>query len=260
MSLMPQHAPKLRPSSLPPREALLKEEWHHLVALGPLRFGLLVLLSILLFVVSPLLPIAASLLWRWAAHSWTWRNRWASVTFWAKQGGLLVALILVYAALSATRVWILPGLTAMLQAWWHAHLLGDLSLSPSDPDALLARTLLWLPLAPALAVLYEYVDPRTRVQPQRVLTPADLAEPTQQAAAPPPSPKRPPARAKERTARSAPAPERKRKRNSEPPRQMTIERFLSPTPAAPPVGKMREQPAETQPPSVPDIDWDDVAE
>lgn len=264
-----QHQPFL-PQQTPPRGSLLKEEWHHLSGMEPRRLGLLVLPSILLFVISPLLPMAAYALWLWASRSWAWRDRWASVTFWAKQGGVVVAFVLVLAALGATHVWIVPQLTEAAQAWWRTHLPGDLSLSPLDPHALPARTLLLLPLAPALTLLYEYLDPRTQVQPQRRLTAADLVEPTP-TAAPPTSSPRPQARANPAPARSAPSTEQKRKSTRKPPQQMTIEGLLAPTPAQaaqpPPTPEVEKKttppeppPAETHPPTFPDIDWNDVAE
>jgi len=257
MSLMPRYQPQ--PRFLSP----LKEEWRHWVDMPPQRLCLLLLSSILRLFRSPLLPIAAYALQLWASHSWAWRDRWASVTSWAKQGSMLVTIVFLVAVLNAAQVWIVPYLTAALQAFWRAHLPGDLSLSPTDPDALLARMLLFLPLVPALAVWYEWLGPRTPVQPQRVLTPADLVEPTKQAVPPPSSPTppaRPKAPPKVKAAPSAPATKQKRQRTSGPPRQMTIESFLSSAPVAPPVEKQTEPPAATQPPTAPDIDWDDVAE
>ncbi len=248
----------------------LKAERQHVEGLPMPRFLLLFLPTILLIVISPLLPITAYALQRWASGSWAWRDRWASVTSWAKQGGVLVALVLIYAALSTAQVWIFPYLTAILQAFWSAHLPGDLSLSPLDIHSLFARTLLLLPLAPLLALLYECLDPRTRVQPQRVLTPADLAEPTPTAAPPSATPTKqeaPPARKKLSPPSKAPMTQRKRKSAREPPHQMTIESFLSLTPtqavapsSTPEVEKNREPPAETHLPTPTDINWDDVAE
>lgn len=254
---------------LPLQRSLLKEEWHHWVDMPPLTFAFLVLPSALLCVVSPLLPIAAYTLQLWASSSFTWRDRWASIWVWAKRGSVFVALVFVISWLSAAHVWILPDLTAALQVFWHAYLPGDLSLSPLDLDAFPARTLLLLPLAPACALLYEWADPRTRVQSQRMLTPADLVEPTPTAAPPTASPT-PAAHAK-----PAPAPHVQattRKRTKKPPQQMTIEGFLAPTQAqatSSPTSSEVEQktrtpgppPAQTHPPTVPaEIDWDDVAE
>lgn len=254
----------------PPLPQWLRDEWRHWAAMPPPRLGLLALPSLVLLVVSPLLPIAAYALWLWAAHSWAWRDRWASVTFWAKQGGWWIAALAACVALDAAHGWIVPQFLAAAQAFWHAHLPGDLSLSPLDTEALMARTLLLLPLAPALALVYEYVDPRTPMHPQRVLTPADLAEPTTPAPAPPPAaqttpPATPTHKQEEPVREAAPPKERKRKSTRKDPQQMTIESFLSPAPAqATPVPSPREKktepPAPTHPSEVPDIDWDDVAE
>lgn len=272
---MPLMAPpnQYQPSPQPPPQGWtwLRDEWRHWADMPPQRLYLLALPSLLLFVISPLLPIAAYLLWHWAAYSWAWRDRWASIVALAKQGGWCVAALAVCVALGAGHVWIVPQLLAATQAFWHAHLPGDLSLSPLDVDALIARSLLLLPLAPALALVYEYVDPRTPVHPQRVLTPADLAEPPQVVPAPLPaaqttSPTKP-ARKKGVPTREATAPTAQRKSKSirKDPQQMTIEGFLSPTsasaiPATSPVEKQTKPSAPTYPSDVPDINWDDVAE
>jgi hypothetical protein len=225
-----QQQPSL-PSPPEVRSTWLAREWRHWVDMPPLTLCLLVLPSIILLVLDPLLPIAAYALWLWASHSWSWRDRWTSIWAWAKQGGAFVALMLLYAALSSINVWIFPQLTANAQAFWHAHLGGDLSLSPSDLDGLVVRTLLLLPLAPALALCYEWLDPRTRVQLQRILTPADLVEPktdetkasstvSSKTQATPPSPS-----ASAKAPPKAATPQRKRARK--PPQQITIESFLA---------------------------------
>ena len=73
------------------------------------------------------------------------------------------------------QVWILSQLTATLQNAWSGHVPGELSLSPFDGRySLVARMLLLLPLAAALALYFERVDPRTCVQEQRILTARDL--------------------------------------------------------------------------------------
>ena len=267
-----RHLPQQRaPLTLKGR---LLREYRHWEEMPGLRFGLLLLHFSLLLVIAPLLPLAACVLWWWAAHSWDWRDRWTSVRSWAKQGGVFVALVLAFAFLSNAHVWVLPQLTAALQAFWQAHLRGDLSLSPTDLDGLLARGLLLLPLAPALALLYEQIDPRTLTQLQRILTPADLVEPTPsppvepaEAAAPPPA-----ARKKASASRSAKTvPPRKRTRKRERAQQTTIESFLAEdaaqaTPASPsdqatrqpvtPLPKAQDTPA---PPAAQTINWDDVA-
>ncbi len=274
-------APPSQHHSLPPPrpappltlKARLRDEYRHWDEMPVLRLCLLLLPTSLLLAISPLLPLVAYALWLWASHSWDWRDRWVSIWAWAKQGSAIVALVLVFTVLSSTQVWVLPQLTAALQAFWHAHLGGDLSLSPTDLDGFVARTLLLLPLAPALALLYERIDPRTRVQLQRVLTPADLAEPA--IASPPGTPRAapPPPRTK---AQAAPASKAKaarppRKRKREPTQQITIDSFLAqePTQAASPSPSRQaaEQPvppspapeAPPQPPNARTINWDDVA-
>lgn len=255
-----------KPSHPQPPPQWLRDEWRHWADMPPLRLCGLLLPSIVLLAVSPLLPIAASALWLWAAHSWAWRDRWASIVALAKQGGWWIAALAACVALGAAHVWIVPQFLATVQAFWHAHLPGDLSLSPLDADALMARTLLLLPLAPALALVYEYLDPRTPMHPQRVLTPADLAEPTKPAPAPPPAAQATlPTQRKRAPAHEAAAPTKERKRTRKDPQQMTIEGFLSPapgqaTPTTSPVEKKTEPPAPTHPSEVPDINWDDVAE
>jgi hypothetical protein len=234
-----------------------------------LRFCLLVLPTCFLLVVSPLLPFLAYTLWLWAAYSWEWRDRWTSIRAWAKQGGAFVILVLVFAILSSAQVWILPSLAGVLQSVWHAYLGGDLSLSPIDLDGFVARTLLLLPLAPALALLYERIDPRTHVQLQRILTPADLIEPaTPKATEEPPAMRsaKPPPKAK------AARPPRKRTRKREPAQQVTIDSFLAQKPvqqfpsASPSHQETSQQPVTLTPtsevelpPAVKPINWDDVA-
>ncbi len=85
------------------------------------------------------------------------------------------------------QLWFFPEVISTMQTLWQAHLPGNLSLSPLDGHTLIARVLLLLPVAPLLALLDEWIDPRTRVHLQRVLTPADLREPSQSADPPPPS-------------------------------------------------------------------------
>jgi hypothetical protein len=267
---MSMNAPPHQPS-LPLRRSLLQEEWQHWVDMPPLTFALLVLPSMLLLAISPLLPIAAYALQLWASSSFAWRDRWASTWVWAKQGGVVVALLFALSWLSAAHVWLFPALAAALQVFWHAHLPGDLSLSPLDLGSFAARTLLLLPLAPAWALLYEWIDPHTQVQPQRILTPADLVEPTPKAA---PQSVSPPPAAPTKPAQTAhvQVTAHKRKRTQKPPQQMTIESFLAPPSAQaappPPSAEGEQQtrppeppPAQAHPPTVPaEIDWDDVAE
>ena len=171
-----QSLPPLRPAHPIKAKALLAKEWRHLVDMSPLTLMLALLPSLVIFYINPLLPLTAYLLQLWASSSWSWRDRWASIGALARQGGWFVALVLVYTVLSSAHVWIFPALTESLQAFWRTHLPGDLSLSPPGVGSLLVRVLLLLPLAPALALLYEHLNPRTSGQLSRVLTPADLME------------------------------------------------------------------------------------
>jgi hypothetical protein len=278
MSLSPppnqnQPPPVQQPASPLTLKQRIAREAFHWADLSWLRFALLIAPILPLIFLDPLLPPVAYALWLWASSSWAWRDRWASIKALARRGGMFVSLVLLYTTLSNAQVWILPQLTAALQNAWNAHVPGDLSLSPFDGRySLVARMLLLLPLAPALALYFERVDPRTRVQLQRVLTPRDLESkipkktptttvpPVQEAAPPSPQPK---ARA---------APQRQRK-STQPPEQITIEGYLAtdknPTKPAPPSRQAtkRQKPAppppttETQPPTVKkSIDWNDVAE
>jgi hypothetical protein len=214
-------APPSRQLPPPPAPLTLKgrliREYRHWEEMPGPRLCVLLLPSILLLVIAPPLPLAAFALWLWAAHAWDWRDRWTSMRAWAKQGGAVVALVLIFAGLSSAQVWVLPQLTATLQVFWHAHLGGDLSLSPTDLDGLVARAFLLLPLAPALALLYEWIDPRTQVRLQRILTPADLVEPTPAPQTEPAEAAAPPTRKKAPANRSAKAatPPRKRTRRRE---------------------------------------------
>jgi hypothetical protein len=281
MSMIPQPHYKSPPGQRQTLRSLLKEEWRHLEDMDPLRLCLLFLPTIVILCIDPLLPLAAYALQLWASLSWAWRDRWASVTFWAKQGSGFVTLLLIYTALDVTHVWIIPDVTAMIQALWHTVLPGTVSLDPLDERALLARSLLLLPLAPLLSLFYERVNPRTRVHHQRVLTPADLVEPptSPKKKAPTTSPQTARQAQPEQASTNAPAPQAKtpkpKHKNASPPaQQMAIESFLStaPAPSAPPQPKEAEmqQPEQkktkpflpsspTKPPAS-SINWDDVAE
>jgi hypothetical protein len=261
-----------QPDRHPP--SLLTREWQHWLTMPMLPFSLLLLSTLLVFVLNPLLPIVAYMVWQWAAGSWAWRDRWTSIWTWAKQGTTFVALVLLIGSLSTAHVWLFPALTDMLQAWWHAHLIGDLSLWPINRDSLFARTLLLLPLAPALALVNEWIDPRTTVQPQRILLstdreelkreqepPQELSSPSLATSAPKPS-----------TPSSSAGTEKPRirqKKKQEPPQQRTIDSFLtaetsSPPPSSPstPTQTPQPEPPSTSPssPSTAHFDWNDVAE
>ncbi len=177
--MMQQPSPP-NPPSTPPERSWLTHEWDHFVEMPPLTAWLLMLPTLLVGLVNPLLPLVAYGIQHWAGASWTWRDRWASIWTWAKQGAWAVAILLLIAWLAAVHVLFFPALVAFLQNAWHtAHLPDDLSLSltPMNRYALVTRILLFLPLAPALSLYYERIDPRTPMQPQRVLTTADLATP-----------------------------------------------------------------------------------
>jgi len=278
-------APPNQQQSLPPPQpappltlkARLKNESRHWADMPATRFGLLVLPICVLVYLDPPLPFVAYTLWLWASSSWAWRDRWASIGALARRGGVFVGVVLLYAVLSSAQVWILPQLTATLRAFWLAHLPGDLSLSPLDPS-LVARILLLLPLAPALALYFERIDPRTRVQHRRILTPRDLVEPKPKAqpAAEPTAQEAEPqqltARAKPKpTAKAAPRGPAKQHSESPPPEQITIESYLTSDkdkaqvrpapPSRPPAKKQKAEKVETPPPApAKQIDWNDVAE
>lgn len=265
-------APPNQPPPLTLKQRLAHEAWHW-ADLPWQRFALLVLPIGLLVFLAPPLPVVAYALWLWASSSWAWRDRWASIWALARRGGVFVGLVLLVAALSRAQVWIFPDMIATLQAFWRAHLPGDLSLIPLFAPSLLARMLLLLPLAPALALYYEWVDPRTRVQQQRVLTARDL-EPKQPKAkpdAPPTAPKEPTARAKPKPKQTAKA--KQHRESPPPPEQITIEGFLASDvnqtqarPAPPSHQGTNKQPepapqAETPAPAPSKkIDWNNVAE
>ena len=282
----PQPPPLPQPAPPLTLKARLMREAHHWADLSWLRFALLALPIGMSVFMTPLLLITAYALWVWAGSSWAWRDRWASIWALARRGGVFMALVLFVATLSSAQVWIFPQLTATLQNAWSAHLPGELSLSPLDGRfSIVARTLLLLPLAPALALYFEKVNPRTRVQQQRILTVRDLAPkkpkqdatPTAQKAAP----QEPTARAKPKpkpkpTAKAAPREEAAQHSESPPPpppEQITIEGFLASDqdqaparpapPTRPPAKKRQAEKAETPAPApapATQIDWNDVAE
>ncbi|MHB8599223.1 MAG: hypothetical protein ACYDER_20730 [Ktedonobacteraceae bacterium] len=266
MSLMapPNQQQPSRPPPVPERRTWLAHEWHHWMSMPPLTVALLFAPGALLFYIAPLLPIAAYALWMWASHSWAWRDRWTSVWIWARQGGWLVAFLLVVTVLDVAHAWLVPAFIATAQAFWRSHLPGDLSLSPLDLHALIARTLLLLPLAPALALCAEWLDPRTRVQPRRILTPADLVKPTPRETAAPSSstvPGVPPTRATASPPPQAPKPRQPKQRRKRPPlQQTTIESVLAADTAQTAQPVPSTPATETHPPAAKSINWDDVAE
>jgi hypothetical protein len=263
----PQPPPPPQPAPPPTLKQRLARESRHWADMPPQRFALLVLPICVLVFLCPPLPVVAYALWLWASSSWAWRDRWASIWALARRGGAFVAFVFLAAALNSAQVWIFPQLIATLQAFWRAHLPGELSLTPLLEPSLVARTLLLLPLAPALALYFERVDPRTRIQYRRILTPRDL-EPKPAAA-----PQEPAASAKLKpTAKAASAQQPKQQSESPPPpEQITIESYLAKDsdqaparpapPARPPAKKQKAAKAATPPPApTKQIDWNDVAE
>src|SRR6266849_8977021 len=127
-----QHQPPPLPQPAPPLtlKARLMREAGHWSELPWRRFvGLLLPICILVFL-DPPLPVVAYALWLWASSSWNWRDRWSSIGALARRGGVFVGLELLFAALSSAQVWIFPDLVGALQAFWSAHLPGELSLIP----------------------------------------------------------------------------------------------------------------------------------
>jgi len=283
-----QPQPPLLPQPAPPLtlKAWLIREARYWADLSWLRFALLALPIGVFVFMTPLLPITAYALWVWAGSSWAWRDRWASIWALARRGGVFVALVLLVAALSSAHVWIFSQLTATLQNAWSAHLPGELSLSPfAGRFSIVARTLLLLPLAPALALYFEKINPRTRVQQQRILTARDLAPKKPKAKQDAPStaqkaaPQEPAARAKPKPKAKQDTPREEAKQHNESPsppaEQITIDSYLASNtdqaqarpapPSHPPAKKWQEPapkaetPAPTPAPSS-QIDWNDVAE
>ena len=278
----PQPQPPPLPQPVPPltfKARLMREAWHW-SNLSWRRFVGLLLPTCVLVFLDPPLPVVAYALWLWASSSWNWRDHWSSVGALARRGGVFVGVVLLVAVLSSAQVWIFPDLVGALQAFWSAHLPGELSLIPLFKTSLLARILLLLPLAPALTLYFERVDPRTRVQEQRILTARDM-QPKPAKAKPdtPPAPQEPAKAAQPKPKSSAKAaPREPAKQHSErpaqPAEQITIEGYLAlntdqanAKPAPPPrqaTTKQKATPDETPAPMADPfkkhIDWNDVAE
>jgi len=186
MIMQPQSPPK------PTLRSWLTTEWDHLVDLPTPTLVQLGVFSIILIWFNPLLPFAGYGLQLWAAQSWQWPSRWASIRAAARQGGWFVAWLCILAVLADAHIWFFPTLANLAQTLWHAvHLPGDLGIVPFKND-LVARCVLLLPLAPVAARLYERINPRTQIDPRRRLLPADLVKPTgappaQQQSPPPPA-------------------------------------------------------------------------
>ncbi len=167
--------PKLAPQT-PVASSWRRAEWRYLSTMPPVRGSILLIIWGVLLFLTPALPLAAYLLQRWAANSWQWRDRWASIWTWAKYGIGVVLGGCGVLLLAQDHVWVFPALVAIAHAWWQrVHLPGTFAVFPWVRHTILARTLLFLPLAPTLALLNEWLLPRTRVSLQRVLTPTDWA-------------------------------------------------------------------------------------
>lgn len=127
-----------------------------------------VAISIFVYATGPL--IFASLLLQWWAASSVWRapDRWASLRTFAWLGLLLY--------LPTWLFW------PQIALFWHTHLPGDFLLWPPTLGAIVVRSWLSLPFAPALALLLERHNPRTL--PMRYIVrrprPGEVIGPTQQ--------------------------------------------------------------------------------
>lgn len=141
-------------------------------------------------------------------------------------------------ALAVLMAWFFPGAPALLQHAWSAYLPGVLDLCPLDDRDLLARSFLLLPLAPALSLYYEWVDPRTEPEPRRVLTPTDLVPPPVQT----------PAQDTQETDRSSTT-EQATPLGTEPP-MPTNPATDAPSPASPPPNQTTDVPSPALPPTV----------
>lgn len=269
-----------------PRARFWKKEKAHWQELPLAPFTWMCILVLVSLCLSPLLPFVAYALQRWAS-AWNWRDRWASVRTLATLGIGFVCCLVVLALLDQMHFWLVPPIVSRMQNVWQTHLPGDLSLSPFDLHALAARLALLLPLAPGLALVYEYLDPRTRTQPRRILLQADLvptplppaasvpptglasppeAKPASAASAPPEQPAPPPTRKSVPPAKKPQPLHRKKLQPGAPAsaanavEQMTIDSFLTAAdPAAPGSPKTTEAKAPKRPPDEP-IDWDNVLE
>lgn len=131
-----------------------------------------VALCVFLYFTGPLIFISL-LLQLWAASSvWRAPDRWASLRTLAWLGLLLYL-----------PTWLFWNQIAL---FWHAHLPGDFLLWPPTFGAIVVRSCLSLPFAPALALLLERYNPRTL--PMRSMVrrprPGEVIGPTHQATQP----------------------------------------------------------------------------
>lgn len=222
-------------------------EWQRIKVMSTPRFISLLMLWLLTLLLCPPLPFLAYGI-QWWVSPWTWQERWESLRAPVRDGCLVAGLILGITALDLAHVWIIPDLVAIVQNFWRTHLPGSLSLSPVESATLLARSLLLLPLAPALSLLYERIEPRAdphSVDIHRVLTSREVAKAQAQATpgnapAQPDVPletreqspdqaaqKNPPNPAEKRTRRVPPLHRQRSRKPSREPSQMTIESFLT---------------------------------
>ena len=272
-----------------PRAPFWTQEKEHWLTIDMAPFIWISVCTLLAMVfLNLLLPFVAYALQLWAS-AWNWRDRWASVRAMATPGIVFVCCLVVLALLDHAQFWIVPPIVSSVQSAWQAHLPGDLSLSPLDLHALVARLVLLLPLAPGLALLYEYIDPRTRTQPRRILRQADLvappiAPPTSAPApgpapepvapAPPAAQPAPPSGKNSAAAtKQQPLHRKKQQPGAQPAagtvEQMTIDSFLAPDAQASPTSqnltetkasKKPSQHSTPKPPPDEPIDWDNVLE
>jgi hypothetical protein len=241
--------------SKPKLPSWITAEWDRISAMPIPTLLLLAGITSILMLADPLLPFVGYGLQIWAAHSWHWRSRWASIGMLSRQGGWFLAWLGVLAILADTHIWFFPTLAGVAQDLWHAiHLPGDLGILPFKND-LFARCVLFLPLAPTVALVYEHIGPRTEVDPRRRLLPEDLVTPSvppspapQQSAASTSAPTQKHEEEQKGQAADAsaptqePKPEEKKKRAPRSTRtskqhthvseaqQMTIDSFLAPSP------------------------------
>jgi len=265
MIVQPQSPPQRKPDL----RSFLSTQWQHLADMSLSTLAWLSLPTLITFWFNPFLPVLAYALQLWAGQSWQWQARWGSIRMWARQGGWFVGTLVAFGVLADAHVWFFPALVALVQLAWHDHFPGELGLLPFpwQGNNLFARITLLLPLSPALALLYERIDPRTQVDPPRMLRPIDLVKPKTNT--PPAQPSAPPQaeedqdRAAKAEASTPPSAASKRPRtaqtkphssSAQEPRdleQLTIDSFLAPdqgkADAQKPKAERTPQPSRAQP-------------
>lgn len=222
--------------------------------------GFLILLGLLAlaFLIGPVVLVLAWLLQRWAAaESWHARDRWASIGGFALVFGIIALICL------SSLVLPIPLLAVGLSSLWHHFpLLGESPLS-----TLIVRWMAALPLAPALTIGLEVVQPRTVWYPGRKLTAREQAQrdshaeaakaamfagPVQSTTDPP---RTPPHRSKTQEQE-----QRSRREGTTPHHSQPVpqERRRTPPPAPAPKPKARAQKKpmrQPEPPAAPTYDW-----